>query len=59
LEDSLTKGWERIWGYNGNHTIKSKDFVFITADTSLPAESTAYLAADLEWLKAELETHTK
>lgn len=54
---SPTESWEKIWGYPANHTIKIGDFVFIMADTSAPATSNIYLAADIEWLKRQLEEH--
>jgi 3',5'-cyclic AMP phosphodiesterase CpdA len=54
---SLTESWQKIWGYPSNHTVKYGDFVFIMADTSAPRKSDVYLAADIEWLKKELEAH--
>ncbi len=55
--ESPTESWNKIWGYPSNHTFKIGDFVFIMADTSAPAQSNIYLAADLEWLKGQLEAH--
>lgn len=54
---SDTESWEKIWGYPANHTIKIGDFVFIMADTSAPATSNIYLAADIDWLRRQLEEH--
>ena len=55
--DSPTESWKSLWGYPANHTVKMGDFVFIIADTSAPAKSNVYLAADIDWLKAQLEEH--
>jgi 3',5'-cyclic AMP phosphodiesterase CpdA len=54
---SPTKSWKSIWGYPANHTIKLGEFVFIMADTSAPAKSNVYLAADIDWLKEQLHKH--
>jgi Icc protein len=54
---SPTESWKSIWGYPANHTVKVGEFVFIMADTSAPAQSKAYLAADIEWLKVQLHKH--
>ena len=54
---SPAESWEKIWGYPSNHVIKLGDFVFIMADTTAPAKSNVYLAADIDWLKGELEKH--
>jgi 3',5'-cyclic-AMP phosphodiesterase len=54
---SPTETWEKIWGYPANHTVRMGDFVFIMADTSAPATSNIYLAADIDWLRQELEAH--
>ncbi len=54
---SPTESWEKIWGYPSNHTVKLGDFVIILCDTTAPAKSNVYLAADIDWLKAQLETH--
>ena len=56
---SLTESWKKIWGYNSNHTVVHKDFVFVLADTSAPAKSNVYLAANRDWLKAEFEKYAK
>ena len=29
---SLTESWKKIWGYNSNHTVVHKDFVFVLGD---------------------------
>lgn len=54
---SPTESWQKIWGYPSNHTVKYGDFVFIMADTSAPSQADVYLAADIGWLKKELEAH--
>ena len=54
---SPTESWGKIWGYPSNHTVKIGEFVFIMADTSAPATSNIYLAADIDWLKRQLEEH--
>ncbi len=54
---SPTESWGAIWGYPSNHTVKVGEFVFIMADTSAPAQSKAYLAADIDWLKKQLHKH--
>lgn len=54
---SPTESWEKIWGYPANHTVKLGDFMFIMADTSAPATANVYLAADIDWLKQQLEQH--
>lgn len=54
---SPTESWKSIWGYPANHTIKLGEFVFIMADTSAPAKSNVYLAADIDWLKEQLHKH--
>lgn len=54
---SPTESWEKIWGYPANHAVRIGDFVFIMADTSAPATSNIYLAADIDWLKRKLEEH--
>lgn len=54
---SATESWEKIWGHPANHSLKIGDFAFITADTSAPAKSNVYLAADIDWLKEQLEAH--
>ena len=56
---SLTESWKKIWGYNSNHTVVHKDFAFVLADTSAPAKSNVYLAANPDWLKAEFEKYAK
>lgn len=58
-EGSPTQSWKKIWGYDSNHTVTHKDFAFVMADTSAPAKSNVYLAADRAWLKAEFEKHAK
>jgi 3',5'-cyclic AMP phosphodiesterase CpdA len=57
IAESPTESWEKIWGYPSNHTIKLGEFVFILADTTAPAKSNIYLAADIEWLKKQLHEH--
>ncbi|MFT6793111.1 MAG: 3',5'-cyclic AMP phosphodiesterase CpdA [Rubritalea sp.] len=54
---SPTESWKSIWGYPANHTVKLGEFIFITADTSAPAKSNVYLAADIDWLKEQLQKH--
>lgn len=54
---SPSESWEKVWGYPSNHTVKIGDFVFVMADTSAPAKSNIYLAADREWLKGQFELH--
>lgn len=54
---SPTESWEKIWGYPANHTVRMGDYAFIMADTSAPAKSNVYLAADLDWLRKQLEAH--
>jgi 3',5'-cyclic AMP phosphodiesterase CpdA len=54
---SPTESWEKIWGYPNNHSVKMGEFVFIMADTSAPATSNIYLAADIAWLGSQLEQH--
>ena len=54
---SPTESWERIWGVPANHTIKIGEFVFITADTSAPQQADIYRAADIAWIKEQLEAH--
>lgn len=58
VSGSPTESWKSIWGYPSNHTVKVGEFVFIILDTSAPAKSDIYLAADIEWLKSQLEAHT-
>lgn len=55
--ESPTGSWEAIWGYPANHTVKIGDFVFIMADTTAPHKSSTYLAADIDWLRQQLEAH--
>lgn len=54
---SPAESWEKVWGYPANHTVKLGDFVFVIADTSAPAKSNVYLAADREWLSAQFQSH--
>jgi 3',5'-cyclic AMP phosphodiesterase CpdA len=54
---SPAESWEKIWGYPANHTVTIGDVVFIMADTSAPATSNVYRAADIEWLRRQLEAH--
>jgi 3',5'-cyclic AMP phosphodiesterase CpdA len=54
---SPSESWESIWGYSSNHTVKVGEFVFIMADTSAPAQSNVYLAADIDWLREQFEKH--
>jgi 3',5'-cyclic AMP phosphodiesterase CpdA len=54
---SPTESWEAIWGYPSNHSIKVNDFAFVMADTTVPHHAGTYLAADREWLRAQLEKH--
>lgn len=56
---SPTESWEKLWGYPSNHTLKIGEFVFVLADTTAPAKSNIYLAADLEWLKSQCDAHSK
>lgn len=56
-EGSPTGSWEALWGYPSNHTFKLGDFVFILADTTAPAKANIYLAADIDWLRQQLEVH--
>lgn len=58
-EGSPTESWKKIWGYDSNHTVVYKNFVFVMADTSAPHKSNVYLAADREWLKGEFDKHAK
>lgn len=55
--ESPTGSWEALWGYPANHTVKLGDFVFILADTTAPAKANIYLAADIDWLRQQLEAH--
>jgi 3',5'-cyclic-AMP phosphodiesterase len=55
--DSPSESWDKVWGYPSNHTVKIGDYVFVMADTSAPAKSNIYLAADREWLKGQFEAH--
>ena len=57
IPGSPTQSWESVWGYPSNHTVKIGDFVFIMADTSAPAKSNIYLAADIDWIKEQLDKH--
>ncbi len=54
---SPSESWDKLWGYPSNHTLKLGDYVFVIADTSAPAKSNVYLAADREWLKGQFEAH--
>jgi 3',5'-cyclic AMP phosphodiesterase CpdA len=54
---SPTESWQAVWGYPSNHTARLGDFVFIMADTTVPAKANIYLAADIDWLRQQLETH--
>jgi 3',5'-cyclic AMP phosphodiesterase CpdA len=54
---SPTGSWQAVWGYPSNHTVKLGDYVFIMADTTAPATSDIYLAADIDWLREQLEAH--
>jgi Icc protein len=54
---SPTESWEALWGYPSNHSITFKDFAFVMADTSAPAHSSTYLAANREWLKAQFDQY--
>ena len=54
---SPTESWEKIWGVPSNHTVRIGDFVFVTADTSAPHQADAYLAADIGWIKEQLDAH--
>lgn len=54
---SPAESWQTLWGYPSNHTVKIGDFVFVMADTTVPAKSNVYLAADIEWLKEQFAEH--
>lgn len=54
---SPTGSWQAVWGYPSNHVIKLGDHVFLMADTTAPAKSDIYLAADIDWLRQQLESH--
>lgn len=54
---SPAESWEKLWGYPSNHVVKLVDFVFILCDTTAPAKANVYLAADMDWLKAQLDAH--
>lgn len=54
---SPSESWEKVWGYPSNHTVKIGDFVFVMADSSAPAKSNIYLAADAVWLQGQFEAH--
>lgn len=54
---SPAESWGKIRGYPSNHTVKLGDFVFVMADTTVPAKADVYLAADAGWLKGQFETH--
>lgn len=56
---SPTGSWQAIWGYPANHTITLGDYVVVMCDTTAPAKSNVYLAADIDWLKQQLEAHKK
>ncbi len=56
---SPSESWNSVWGYDSNHTVVHKDFVFVMADTSAPAKSNVYLAADKEWMSGEFKKHEK
>lgn len=56
---SPSESWKSVWGYDSNHTVVHKDFVFVLADTSVPAKSNIYLAADKEWMAGEFQKHEK
>jgi 3',5'-cyclic AMP phosphodiesterase CpdA len=56
-DESPTRSWQTVWGHPANHTLKLGDFVFILADTTAPAKSDIYLAADIDWLRKQLEAH--
>jgi len=55
--ESTTGSWEAVWGYPSNHTLKLGEFVFILADTTAPAKADTYLAADIDWLRQQLDAH--
>ena len=54
-EGSPTQSWRRIWGYPANHVVNIGELAFILADTSAPMDSRPYLAADIGWLRTELD----
>lgn len=54
---SPTESWDSLWGYPSNHSVKVGDFAFIMADTSAPAKSNVYLAADIDYIKEQLHKH--
>jgi len=56
---SPTESWKAIWGYDSNHSIVHKDFAFVMADTTVPAKSNVYLAADKDWLEGEFKKYAK
>ncbi len=58
-EGSPTESWSKIWGYDSNHTVVYKDYVFVMADTSVHAKSHIYRAADRHWLKSEFDKYVK
>lgn len=58
-EGSPTQSWNKVWGYDSNHSIVHKDFAFVMADTTVAAKSGVYLAADKEWLAEEFKKHAK
>lgn len=58
-EGSPTQSWNKVWGYDSNHSIVHKDFAFVMADTTVAAKSNVYLAADKEWLANEFKKHAK
>jgi 3',5'-cyclic AMP phosphodiesterase CpdA len=59
IPGSPTESWKAIWGYPANHAVKLGEFVFLMADTSAPRTPSTYLAADIDWLRQQLEAHRK
>ncbi len=49
--------WEGIWGHPSNHIVRSGDFAFILADTSIGInDRNHYSAASHEWLAKALDS---
>ena len=54
-DGSPGRSWKKVWGYPANHVVKIGKLAFILADTSAPMNSGPYLAADINWLKKQLD----
>ncbi|MDP6637379.1 MAG: metallophosphoesterase [Phycisphaerae bacterium] len=52
---SSAQAWKKIWGYETNHVVKIGKLAFILADTSAPRHGSPYLAADIDWLKKQID----